>query len=1256
MKGYFLLELLNQETTHMKRIRLKFFVALTLSGLFSVLSTGLAQLSPSRNFKPEGHGGTGTYYFPDDDIRRVTAVPDVVTPHIDWGVPLAGGPLRVLALAHKEQGRWPIELSQRFDMELTTVYAYNRSTLGNREYRAGGLFVQGNQDVEARLLQAMNAPIDVFISDVEIAALGDAVRQRLAELMDKGVGYVGPTEGLDLSGYAQAKEDEIAMVKATIPFAGLRALVAKFDSPEAAAGSAVKLWTNNTNSRIADLDGYPRDNEMVDANRLQHLNQIDLEWEAWSALTGRVLLWAAKCLEDADGVNINWPTAIARGDLPRKLKVQLASLLKTEVDVFDTDGRRHYRQYDEGRHVRLPVLPAGRYFIRVKSLRDYGVADWTFGTIQVTSPVEIASIKLDDIFKDPGEPVTATVSFSKRPPQRRTIVVEGLDNYGRVVSQQEHAPTKELTTQVDFSQSLHIYNYVNVKLLDGQGRTVHEDRHAFYIDEPGPARDDLEWFVWAAGAGFESRRRVLLKQFARMGMKGVLAGEESVAMVDCHAVNYVFRLKGGVDVDENGVTSPTLTSPAYVEGTIEDIQEKVRKQAPLSALFYYLGDDVTYMRSEADGGWSPSGRALLAQKMQGRYASLEALNEAWGTGYSSWDEIEPIKQGDAVAALDGGDPRAFCHWVDVQIYEDWMFSDFYSKLRDGIREIDSDTPANMGCSIYGWTPPGSAVDFWRFADGKDLAFQYPNPWVHDIFRSALAPGGYHGIWYGGYGVYNYRPFKDQDYLPWWSVFRGANLHGLYYGDQDAFWYTERLLGADLGPMETTARIIKNINELKGGIAKLLFNAERLTDRAAIVYAPSNIHTSRMFSDGLPQAAEWDGMVTNNPELIYMQCWEGMSYMLLDMGIAYDVIHDTSLTDGRALREKYDLLALPFSVRLTSEHAEVLSEFVKGGGVLLTDIYTGLLDERCKSDHAGVLADLMGVQFSGGLPHDRSDRQIVVNNQNESLGIWTVDKDVRKTKARAFAQTADGTPSLLVNQSGRGMTILLNLMARQYQITRTLGREMLFRDSLAGILANHASIKPPIDCQVASADEDETHRIQVTEFNRYRLDKAHYVGVLRHHKMRGDDAPQMADWRPKPCWISLDRKSHVYDVRGNMYRGFTDKIEDVIYPAQAELYALMPYEIRGLDFSAHRSGDSIHAAGQVLADAGTAGLSSHILHFEVTDPSGNLHPEYTTNILAKAGAFERKVFLGHNAEKGRWHVTVREVVSGITRSVDVEFQP
>ena len=228
------------------------------------------------------------------------------------------------------------------------------------------------------------------------------------------------------------------------------------------------------------------------------------------------------------------------------------------------------------------------------------------------------------------------------------------------------------------------------------------------------------------------------------------------------------------------------------------------------------------------------------------------------------------------------------------------------------------------------------------------------------------------------------------------------------------------------------------------------------------------------------------------------------------------------------------------------------------------------------------------------------------------------------------------------------------MARDYQITRTLGTELAFRDTVAHILAQHADLKPRVDCQVATHAEESTHRLRSAEFNYYHLDGADYVGLLRHHKLRPDSAAYLADLRPKPCWITFDHPSHVYDIRRHMYRGFTDRIEDVIYPARAELYALMPYEIRALTVTARRLDQTIHAQGHVSAGPDPAALSTHVFHLELRDPSGRLRPEYTANILAPAGRFQTDIFLGLHPDPGPWRITTRELISGFQRTITIDF--
>ena len=81
------------------------------------------------------------------------------------------------------------------------------------------------------------------------------------------------------------------------------------------------------------------------------------------------------------------------------------------------------------------------------------------------------------------------------------------------------------------------------------------------------------------------------------------------------------------------------------------------------------------------------------------------------------------------------------------------------------------------------------------------------------------------------------------------------MHGMWYGGYTSY-LIERLLGADLGPMEPVAEIFENIDELQGGIAKLIFNANRANDGFAILYSPASLEATALFKKGLAKAVEW----------------------------------------------------------------------------------------------------------------------------------------------------------------------------------------------------------------------------------------------------------------------------------------------------------------------------------------------------------------------------------------------------------------
>ena len=356
-----------------------------------------------------------------------------------------------------------------------------------------------------------------------------------------------------------------------------------------------------------------------------------------------------------------------------------------------------------------------------------------------------------------------------------------------------------------------------------------------------------------------------------------------------------------------------------------------------------------------------------------------------------------------------------------------------------------------------------------------------------------------------------------------------------------------------------------------------------------------------------------------------------------------------------MEQGFRVLVLPLNLRISAAEAETIRRFVRGGGVLIADIFPGAFDEICRVDHPGVLADVFGVKFAGGIPGPHVKVQSASTTDGIALGEPVVDGGLELDGAQALGKAADGTPILMIHQYGQGHAILLNVLSRDYHAWRLAATEMPLRDAVARLLSEQTGLRPAIRCEVGFPDK-KTHHIQVTEFHRYELDGANYVGVLRHPVSRPFNSLHMADQRPKSVWIYFDRKAHVYDIRREMYRGYTEKIEDVIYPGRAELYSLLPYEVRDLKLGATHSGGAINATIRIIPGGGETEARTHVFRIEIIDPGGQKRAEMAQNIVAPLGRLDHRIFLGHNSRPGTWHLGVRDVASGTHRVVAVKIDP
>ena len=1211
---------------------------------------------------------------PVDDGRRVEPTDDVVTPHIPLARPLPQGPVRVLAIANQNYGRWPLEIKQRLDVDLTVVYARTSKQL---EYHSGSVGMRG-EDVAARLLQALSCKPEVIVSEVEFDVFPDAVQKRIRDLISSGTGYVGYLEGVKPEGYSRRLDAQRRIFASSVPFSILRQLSAEYDSPQEAAENVFELYENALRDRLAAVWGYPRDDGAPDPSWLLYDWQPRLDEEAWNSLLARTIIWCAGRPDGGLTIEIPEPV-VKRSDLPLSLQANVKQPSEgswLEFVIFDRDVREQYRTQMtvEGQKVslELPKLPAGDHFVLLRLAQCKAVCDWSLQALRISADIEIAEIDVKNRVVEHNAQAEASIRLSAAPKEGSTLLVETLDNFSRVVYRRTVPAEQTVKVSMPTAGSHHIYNYINAKLYDAGGELVDETRASFIVRQPNLPADDLSVRMWMTGwDGGRNWHRSW--KHAQDGVDSCMSDPERAAPYNMHAWVPLADSRGF------RMISPNESSLYGRVVSIEGVKAAAEKWRQYPVFQYHLGDDFKF-----DEDWTPVVVDYLVEWAKRRYQDIDRLNEAWSTDYQDFSEIGPMLLADAVILghADNPDFGGMCHWIDQQLAREEMLIDFLGRLKDAIREVDPHTPLAINNTIR-YPGPNVGFNFWELGKVFDQVGAYANPITHDIYRSARAEGGHHGVYSGCYGVYQYPPYYAMEQLPWWSVFQNMNVQAYWIATPEIPPYSG-LLAPDLRPALGYSKSLEGVKELKKGIAKMLFNAQRQNDGVAVIFSQGSLNASGLMiplSDvdevseagreaigdvklssliqPLPKPKEWNHVSSGGDYYVYMNTWEGFTSLLKDIGFSYDVIPDDDLGQGVLARKGIRLLVLPLSLRLDARAAQAIRQFVHEGGIVMTDLAPGLFGERMHPGKEGMLDDVFGVKSGGGLPHIVLDQGVldhralnrlgadtsVSTERISSLGTYMSRTDIRLQDAEALAFSSKGTPLLIINEYGRGKAILFNMLARDYQIWRTLSREAPFRQSIAAVLS-WAGMNPRVKCSVHASGDTGMRALSATQKVRLLDSKVEYVGILRDFALRPDERITMSDMRAHPTAIDFGREAHVYDVRRKLYRGYRRNIDELIHPAGAKLYALLPYEVTGFETeTAYLPGQRRLNLKAWLTTAGKERLGRHVFRIELVGPDGRPQPAYDENCLAEGGKLQKTIFLGYNASSGVWQLKMSDIASG-----------
>ena len=1153
----------------------------------------------------------------------------VVTPHIPWAVPLAGGPVRVLVIAPRVYQRDTVELAQRLDLDYEYVMLYgagaDKRPVFSKEGRGKGI---RRQDVLEDFRMKIKQPYDCIIMG-GIFSWNDFPDEFLYKLFKK----VSEGTGLVLSAEKGRSPEVFAVLRRAtalsggkrfittgIPYQGLAVWEKKPSRAALAAGIELRRLNQG---RIAILSqiiphSYSLQSTFLSPMPAEHRWNEYVERDYYLSLCAKAVLWAsgrepklritALNLAGAQVDSVPQVDTLKSPDARIQLKTSGTSQGAVAVTwvLRDTTGREvasRKGQLDEtGASVyRLsPELTGARYFVDCWLKEDGKVVNWGSCLIEVVHNQGIKEVVSDTKSLEVGKQAVVTFTLRQPAKARTSLRCEVEGPFDRVVARQE-VPVSEGASEVQWVYThrdpiSRIVRITGSVLEDGANR----ENESIEIPVRLPlATDDFAAVTWQCFKGDHFNNQVLLKSTERLGdnmaFAGFMSGVPAWKTARMQAWNNwpIIAYVRHYGYDPGGANPKLirrpycLTDPGYKASERQRVHNTVKALAPYGVI-YNLGDENTLGNS--DICWSPSCLEFFRGYLRRTYQGLDRLNHKWGTQFKAWDQVMPLERNEARTS------GQYARWADHRASMDSVWAENFRLAGGYIQELDPG-------ARWGFESEGGGEDWYRGFDFTKCfkGVSFLGGTFQEYIPPLADPGG---TWMG---------HRD----PWRNVIQGFPISFRFCdfaGEGNGLY---GLYTPDFRPYPVFEKICRETDIVMRGIAKLIFLCKRPRAEVVSVYSRPSIIASGLFLKSLRHKESWPEMPVP---------WRHVGYDMLDRG--------QLLNDGARI------VVLGGCGAMSPEAAATLEEFVNNGGTVVADVFPAVLDSHCMpADHGGLLAKLFGIAEQGNIEKVTFVKQAKVTGAlglDEPLDFAEVgvDSGLQPAKAKVYG-TADGTPICLVNKFGAGHAVLLNMnfaSLRSSANSRSwlaLASRIVARAGISGskAISGVDSYGQPIRDGRPRANffEDGTNQ---------------YAMVASGSELK----------------FRFARDGHLYLARSGKYLG---KGRWVTLPASdlgGQLVACLPYRVTSIKA---RIPKTIGQGQQCIVrlrvkTRGRVQPQRHVVNVSVYDPEGKEHRHYRQNADAPAGKTMIAIPFALNDTPGKWRIVLTDVASGIQAQHRVEI--
>lgn len=1216
-----------------------------LHNRFVVVSLSLCVLGVGRGALA---GPTLTPY--EDEFYEVSE--EVVSPHIPWANPLAGGPVRVLFIAPMYCHRHSVEMAQRLDLDYDVVGTTSRRQIGlDMDSLPSYCHVQGlDRDAQiSKLRRKLAGTYEVIVLGTDWGTLPLQDRYEILSKVDQGTGL--------LIGYRQTgkyldrlmkigTDVDAGWVSAGMPFAEVSNL-AQF-----AEGNSVLSTSSLGDGRVLMLN-YALDSRTrefmtprEDTPATQH------DYDIYQSLAIRSLLWCAKrklpvqivgadpvqwnVTEEPETVRLNLVTheAVWRATIEVTWRDRTGRAFDTQTQQLRLDPRENVAD------LAVPPLPAGLAFADVRVLRDGAVCGWGSIPVRVASPLDIAEMTFAKELFGPNEPVAFKVVLTQAAPEQASLVLTVRDAHGRTLAKATASvPAGQTVSEqkLPLSHPLSVWHELNVQLRVAD-RCVAEAAEEFWREWRRP--DDAFTLVgWYGPCKEGYMDQLIARQFAASGLDTVYLSHVWGEGVDRRVIEsvraglailpYICAVRmPRLKVYDLHVRTPCLHDPEYrskLFGQVEQCARDMRRFCPAG---YSLGDENYFAPHGKEYCAGPHTVAEYRKWLAGKYASADALSKAWGVPVASFDAISPLFLADA------RQQKTPAPWVDWRLFTEAAWTQIFADLAGSIGKLDSH--GKVGHEGSGRIDSYNAFDWWSMLRDISLFVPYPgHPVGGEMVRSFANPGTMSAYWYGAYTrSCGGRRLTTQRYFPWFCLFQGFNASWYFNLHGHAGMAHEVGFAGDLRPLPHFQETANACREIKTGLDTLILNSALHSDGVCLYYSPASVHENTF--SGRP--------ATHATNLL---AW---CELLQDLGLQYRFVSAEQVAAGK-LKTEDKLLILPMVTAMADREAKHIAEFAKAGGSVLADIPPGTADALGRPRQEGALEMLFGPQ-----PGSADLRLTVVKEAKATLPkqLGSADSAQFATTIKVAnseggtlksAATLDAAPILLRSASKTGC-ILLNFAVDCYRPIRTKEAGTSFRTLMTSVL-EEAGVAAAVT--LTGPDGTPLPDVRISRFTR---GNALFVGIMSETFNAKEETTRHAR-------ISLPKVGHVYDMRRKRYLGRRRDLGLALTTCRPVLLAVLEEPVTALTFDAQCAGTTaareLRVTGKLMGENGKPAADAHAIRLRVFGPDRVESEHYAGKVLAKGGQFSFAVPMALNDPAGQWFVTAEDVVSGIADSLFVEVK-